>query len=71
VRATYTQAEKRGRMAHIFKILLVDISITVADICSDFFMGEQHGRRNFKDINPLMSSSLVILFGVVKLFGRF
>jgi hypothetical protein len=43
-------------MAHIFKILLVDISITVADICSDFFMGEQRGRRNFKDINPLMSS---------------
>jgi hypothetical protein len=37
-------------MAHIFKILLVDISITVADICSDFFMGEQHGRRSFKDI---------------------
>jgi len=30
-----------------------------------------HGRRNFKDTNPLMSSSLVILFGVVKQFGRF
>jgi hypothetical protein len=29
------------------------------------------GRRNFKDTNPLMSSSLVILFGVVKQFGRF
>jgi hypothetical protein len=25
-----------------------------------------HGRRNFKDTNPLMSSSPVILFGVVK-----
>jgi hypothetical protein len=25
-----------------------------------------HGRRNFKDTNPLMSFSLVILFGVVK-----
>jgi hypothetical protein len=31
----------------------------------------RHGRRNFKDTNPLMSSSLVILFGVVKQFGRF
>jgi hypothetical protein len=30
-----------------------------------------HGRRNFKDTNPLMSSSLVILFGVVKQFGKF
>jgi hypothetical protein len=30
-----------------------------------------HGRRNFKDTNPLMSSSLVILFGVVKQFCRF
>ncbi len=30
-----------------------------------------HGRRNFKDTNPLMSSSLVILFGVVKQFGSF
>ncbi len=30
-----------------------------------------HGRRNLKDTNPLMSSSLVILFGVVKQFGRF
>jgi hypothetical protein len=30
-----------------------------------------YGRRNFKDTNPLMSSSLVILFGVVKQFGRF
>ncbi len=29
-----------------------------------------HGRRNFKDINPLMSSALVILFGVAKQFGR-
>jgi hypothetical protein len=28
-----------------------------------------HERRNFKDTNPLMSSSLVILFGVVKQFG--
>jgi hypothetical protein len=26
----------------------------------------KHGRRNFKDTNPLMSFSLVILFGVVK-----
>jgi hypothetical protein len=25
-----------------------------------------HGRRNFKDTNPFMSFSLVILFGVVK-----
>ncbi len=25
-----------------------------------------HGRRNFKDANPFMSFSLVILFGVVK-----
>ncbi len=30
-----------------------------------------HGRRNFKDTSPLMSSSLVILFGVVKQFCRF
>ena len=30
--------EFRGKMVHIFKILLVDISITVADIISDFFM---------------------------------
>ncbi len=30
-----------------------------------------HGRRNFKDTNPLMSSSMVILFGVVKQFCRF
>jgi hypothetical protein len=30
-----------------------------------------HGRRNFKDTNPLMSSLLVILFGVVKQFCRF
>jgi hypothetical protein len=30
-----------------------------------------HGRRNFKDTNPLILSSLVILFGVVKQFGRF
>jgi hypothetical protein len=28
--------------------------------------GPSHGRRNFKDTNPLMSFSLVILFGVVK-----
>jgi hypothetical protein len=33
--------------------------------------GKDHGRRNFKDSNPIMSSSLVILFGVVKQFGRF
>ncbi len=31
----------------------------------------QHGGRNLKDTNPLLSSSLVILFGVVKQFGRF
>jgi hypothetical protein len=31
----------------------------------------QHGRRNFIDTNLLMLSSLVILFGVVKQFGRF
>ncbi len=30
-----------------------------------------HGRRNFKDTNPLMSSLLVTLFGVVKQFRRF
>jgi hypothetical protein len=30
-----------------------------------------HGRRNFKDTNPLMSSLLVILFGVVKQFFKF
>ncbi len=30
-----------------------------------------HGRRNHKDTNPSMSSSLVILFGVVKQFCRF
>jgi hypothetical protein len=30
-----------------------------------------HGRRKFKDTNPLMSSSLVILFGAVKQFCRF
>ncbi len=29
-------------------------------------IGDSHGRRNFKDTNPLMSFSLVILFGVVK-----
>ncbi len=29
-----------------------------------------HRRRYFKDTNPSMSSSLVILFGVVKQFGR-
>ncbi len=34
-------------------------------------LGQHHGRRNFKDINPLMSSLLVILFGVVKQFCRF
>ncbi len=31
----------------------------------------QHGRRNFKDINPLLSSLLVSLFGMVKQFCRF
>jgi hypothetical protein len=31
----------------------------------------QHGRRSFKDTNPLMSSSLVILFGAVNQFCRF
>ncbi len=30
-----------------------------------------HGQRNFNDTNPLMSSSLVTLFGVVKQFCRF
>ncbi len=30
-----------------------------------------HGRRNFKDTYPLMSSSLVIFLGVVKQFWRF
>ncbi len=30
-----------------------------------------HGRRNFKDTNPLMSSLLVIFVGVVKQFCRF
>jgi hypothetical protein len=34
-------------------------------------VGLGHGRRNFKDTIPLMSSSLVILFGVVKQFCRF
>jgi hypothetical protein len=36
-----------------------------------YFYGLLHGRRNFKDTNPLMSSSLVILFGEVKQFGKF
>jgi hypothetical protein len=27
---------------------------------------QDHERRNFKDTNPLMSFSLVILFGMVK-----
>ncbi len=31
----------------------------------------KHGWKNFEDNNPLTSSSLVILFGVVKQFGRF
>jgi hypothetical protein len=31
----------------------------------------EHGQRNFKDTHPLMSASLVILFGVVKQFCRF
>ncbi len=29
-------------------------------------VSSKHGRRNFKDTNPFMSFSLVILFGVVK-----
>ncbi len=33
--------------------------------------GGGHGRRNFKDANPQMSSLLVILFGVVKQFCSF
>ncbi len=33
--------------------------------------GTNHGRRNFKDTNPFMSFSLVILFGVVMEFGMF
>jgi hypothetical protein len=32
---------------------------------------DSHGRRNFKDTSPLVSSSLVILFGVVKQFCMF
>jgi hypothetical protein len=30
-----------------------------------------HGRRNFKDTNPLMSSLLVNVFGVVCLYSSF
>jgi hypothetical protein len=30
-----------------------------------------HGRRNLKDTNPLMSSLLVTLFGVLKQYCRF
>jgi hypothetical protein len=29
----------------------------------DVLMGWRHGRRNFKDTNPLLSSSLVIFVG--------
>ncbi len=32
---------------------------------------QMHGRRNFKNTNPLMSSLMVILLGVVKQFCRF
>jgi hypothetical protein len=38
-------------------------SAELSEKCAKCFY---HGRRNFKDTNPLMSFSLVILFGVVK-----
>ncbi len=53
------------------KVIQRDIHQYFACMDGGVVMGSSHGRRNFKDTNPLMSSSLVILFGVVKQFGRF
>ncbi len=40
--------------------------------CQRYFKDSlNHGRRNFQDTNPLISSLLVILFGVLKQFYRF
>jgi hypothetical protein len=39
---------------------------SLLELTVHFSMHLSHGRRNFKDTNPNMSFSLVILFGVVK-----
>jgi hypothetical protein len=41
----------------------IDLPILLQEMLTD---PVNHGRRNFKDTNPLMSFSLVILFGVLK-----
>jgi hypothetical protein len=45
--------------------------LTQSVLCiSHYWMAWTDGRRNFKDTNPLMSSTLATLFGVVKQFCR-
>jgi hypothetical protein len=48
-------------MIHVFKILLVDVTITVADICSDFFMGEQKYGTSGKNSSRTSSSCHVFV----------
>ncbi len=52
------------------KLKLFLLKFAICHLKRSKWDSQGHGRRNFKDTNPFMSFSLVILFGVVKKFGR-
>ncbi len=52
------------------KTLAFAISLLISHNGEAMLVLPGHGRRNFKDTNPLMSSLLITLFGVVKQFCR-
>ena len=58
-----TTAKKRVGLSFYVGTYLVGGGVTLGG-GGEFAHGEYHGRRNFKDTNPLMSSLPVTLFGV-------
>ncbi len=67
-------SSKKERLTAVEKFLGKNLGAEDLGLCTIVSIGYQlystkHGLRNFKDTNPLMSFSLVILFGMVKYRG--
>jgi hypothetical protein len=71
IKVNEDMSSKKGRLTAVEKFLGKNIGAEDLGLCTIVSIGYQlystkHGLRNFKDTNPLMSFSLVILFGMVK-----